>query len=474
MASPTTEDTLVVVERGAWTTCGAGRRLPPAARDRAPAGDGNTQEGMSMESAPPPRGGLPLSRVRVVELGHIVAGPSGGLILADLGADVVKVEEPRGGDQSRGMPNQGSTFYALNRGKRSLAVDLKHARGREVFGRLVRTADVVLDNYAPGVLERLGIGYTWGAALNPRVIYCSIKGFQPGPYGDRPLLDELAQMMGSMAYMTGPLGQPLRAGPSVIDIGAATYGVLATVAALYDREWTGRGQRIQSGLFETTVFLSAQHVSQAALSGRAPLPMPSRGMGSRLGWGVYQLFTTRDDRQVFIAITSNAHWQRFCAEFGLLDLLEDPSLDTNAKRCSSRPRVIPRIEALAGELTSAELVGRLEKARVPYAPVNTPLDVLDDPHLNSEGKLLEVHTAEGVTIKLPAVPVASDSFEIGVRGDPPALGQHTRELLAELAYSADEVDDLVAGEVVGVDGPTLNAASLGHEPEPAPTPKEIA
>jgi len=409
-----------------------------------------------------PTGRLPLNGVRVIELAHIVAGPSGGLILADLGADVIKVEEPRAGDQSRAMPNHGSTFYAFNRNKRSFAINLKAARGREVFGRLVRTADVVLDNYAPGVLERLGLGYEWGSRLNPRVIYCSVKGFLPGPYGDRPLLDELAQMMGSMAYMTGPAGQPLRAGASVIDIAGATYGVLATLAALYDRERTGRGQRIQSGLFESTVFLSAQHVAQAGLTGRAPLPMPARGMGSRLGWGVYQLFATRDGRQVFIAITSNAHWERFCKEFGLLDLWRDPSLDSNAKRAANRPRVIPRIEAVARSLDSAELVERFERVRVPYAPVNTPLDLLEDPQLNSGGKLLAVQTAGGDELKVPAVPVSSDSFGLGVRHQPPALGEHTRELLAELGYSAAEIEELAGSGVVGIDGPTL----IGTPDEP--------
>jgi len=289
----------------------------------------------------------------VLELSHIVAGPSGGLLLADLGADVIKVEEPRGGDQSRAMPNRGSTFYALNRNKRSLAVDLKSEAGREIFTRLVRGADILLDNYSPGVLERLGFGYEWGSSINPGIIYCAIKGFLPGPYGDRPLLDELAQMMGSMAYMTGPAGRPLRAGSSVIDIGAATYGVLATLAALVDRQRTGRGQRIQSGLFESTVWFVAQHLAQASLDGASPVPMPERGMGSRLGWGVYRLFKTADDRQVFIAITSNGHWQRFCKEFGLEDLGADPDLDSNAKRAANRHRTIPRIEAVAASLTAA-------------------------------------------------------------------------------------------------------------------------
>jgi crotonobetainyl-CoA:carnitine CoA-transferase CaiB-like acyl-CoA transferase len=393
-----------------------------------------------------------------------VAGPSGGLLFGDLGADVIKVEEPTSGDQSRAMPNQGSTFYVLNRNKRSLAIDLKHDEGREIFARLIQTADVVLDNYAPGVLERLGISYDWAANLNPRIIYCSIKGFLPGPYGDRPLLDELAQMMGSMAYMTGPLGMPLRAGPSVIDIGAATYGVLATVAAIYDRERTGRGQRIQSGLFETTVFLSAQHVSQAAITGQSPVPMPARGMGSRLGWGVYQLFATGDDRQVFIAITSNAHWERFCTELGLLDLLADPDLDTNSKRCEHRSKIVPRIEALARTMTSAELVAHLETARVPYSPVNTPLDVLDDPHLTASGGLVEVQTAEGDAIKVPALPITSSAFQPAVRHDPPALGEHTREVLAELGYPSDAIEHLLVDRVVRADGPTLNQPHRRDDP----------
>ncbi|MFN8634500.1 MAG: CaiB/BaiF CoA-transferase family protein [Chloroflexota bacterium] len=403
----------------------------------------------------------PLAGIRVLELSHIIAGPSAGLLFADLGADVIKVEEPTAGDQARGMPNYGSAFYALNRDKQSIAIDLKQEDGRAVFARLVQSADVVLDNYAPGVLDRLGIGYAWGSALNPRVVYCAIKGFLPtGPYGDRPLLDELAQMMGSMAYMTGPLGTPLRAGPSVIDIGSATYGVLATVAALYDREKTGRGQHITSGLFETTVFLSIQHVAQAAITGESPLPMPSKGMGSRLGWGVYQLFPTLDDRQVFIAIVSNAHWHRFCTELDLLDLRDDPDFDSNPKRCEYRPRIIPRVEAVTRTLTSAQLVAKLETARVPYSPVNTPLDVLDDPQVVGSGLLHDVRTEDGRTLHLPGLPISSDGFAPEPRCDPPALGRDTRPLLLELGYSEEEIARLIDARVVRADGPMLTTETL--------------
>ena len=405
-----------------------------------------------------------LADVRVIELGHIVAGPSGGLLLADLGADVVKVEEPRTGDQSRSMPNGGSTFYAYNRNKRSLALDLKTDRGREIFGRLVESADVVLDNYAPGVLDRLGIGYSWGSALNPRVIYCSIKGYLPGVYGDRPSLDELAQMMGGMAYMTGPLGQPLRAGASIIDISAATYGVVATLAALHAREQTGRGQQVQSGLFESAVFLLGQHVAQASLTGVAPVPMPSRGMGSRLGWAVYRLFTTADAREVFIAITSNAHWERFCKEFGMLDLWEDESLNTNARRSANRDRIIPRIQEIVAALTAAELADRLERIRVPFAPLNTPFDVLDDPHLNEGGYLLDVQAASGQPVQVPSLPVAGEGLGADVRYNPPALGQHSAEILAELGYAPEEITDLIERKVVAADGPTLFSTGPSASP----------
>src|SRR5919205_1509936 len=289
-------------------------------------------------------GRLPLAGVRVLELGHIVAGPTAALILADLGADVVKIERPDGGDQARRMSGNGSVFHFLNRNKRSMIIDLKAHAGKEVFRRLVRTADVVLDNYAPGVLDRLGLGYDDLAATNPRLVYLSLKGFLPGPYEHRPSLDELAQMMGGLAYMTGPRGQPLRAGASIIDIGAATYGVIAILAALAQRERTGCGERIVAGLYETSVFWVGQWMAMSALNGEPSVPMPEAGQSVRMGWGIFHLFPTADEgEQVFIAVTSNAHWERFCQALDLPDLFADERLKTNAGRNAAQEWTLPRI-----------------------------------------------------------------------------------------------------------------------------------
>jgi crotonobetainyl-CoA:carnitine CoA-transferase CaiB-like acyl-CoA transferase len=392
---------------------------------------------------------LPLDGLRVLELGHIVAGPSAGLLLADLGADVIKVERPGEGDQARVMPaGTAANFYFLNRNKRSIAIELKGAEGRELFLRLVKVSDIVIDNFAYGAVEALGLGYDVLARTNPGIIYLALKGFLPGPYEARPFLDELAQMAAGLAFMTGPKGKPMRAGASVVDVGAAAYGVIAVLAAVQQRSRTGVGQKITSGLYETTVFWVGQWLASYAATGEPSVPMPEMRQGTRMGWGIYQLFAAADDEQVFIGITSNAHWERFCTEFALDELLADERLNDNAKRVAARGWLPAQIGDEMRRYPSAELAERLERARVPFAPLRRPDQLVDDPHLNAAKQFVDTPLPSGKTAKLPKLPVRSTAYEFTLRHAAPTLGEHTREVLLELGLSKDEIDALASRRVI--------------------------
>jgi crotonobetainyl-CoA:carnitine CoA-transferase CaiB-like acyl-CoA transferase len=392
-----------------------------------------------------------LAGVRVLELGHIVAGPSGGLILAELGADVCKVEDPRTGDTARNQANAGTTFFSFNRNKRSIALDLRNEAGREILGRLVRQSDVVLDNYSDGALDRLGVGYAWGSGINPHIIYCSIKGFLSGPSATRPYLDELAQMESGLAYVTGLPGQPMRAAASIVDVGAATYGVVGILAALFHRETTGQGQNIRSGLFETAVFWMNQHFAQVQLAGRSPGPRDPgdvSGIGRSMGWGLYQLFETADGTQVFIAATTNRHWQRLCEVLDLPELGANPSLSTNALRSARRPYFVPIVAEAVKRFRSDVLLQILREADIPYAPVNPPTKLIDETHLNAGNHLVEVTLPDGRSFRQPRLPIEfgapPEGAEAEPRLPPPALGEHTDTILAELGYTPAAIEQLHA------------------------------
>jgi crotonobetainyl-CoA:carnitine CoA-transferase CaiB-like acyl-CoA transferase len=404
---------------------------------------------MTTEDRTPSADG-PLAGLRVVELTHIVAGPSAGFIFAELGADTIRVEPPSGGDQLRSGDNP--VFPFLNRNKRSLAVDLKSAGGLEIFRRLIETADVLVDNFAPGTLDRLGLTFDELSEMNPRLIHLSVKGFLPGPYEARPSLDELAQMMGGLAFMTGPRGMPLRAGASVTDIGSAAYGVLGVLAALIQREKTGRGQKVTTGLFETIVFWVGQTMAQAAVSGEPSVSFPDRPQSSRMGWGVYHLFTTSDEDEIFIGVTSNAHWRRFCEALELDDLASDSSLTNNEDRALARDWLIPRLRTEISRFGSTELQGLLDTAGVPFAPLRRPDQLLDDAHLLASGQLVDTPIPGHGSPKLPRLPFASSEYATGLRIGAPGRGEQTQEILTELGYSAQDVAAFASDGVVLVGG----------------------
>lgn len=353
----------------------------------------------------------PLGGLKVVEFTHMVMGPAAGGIFAALGAEVVRVE-PEGGDHTRTLLGSGAGYHSMyNRHKRSVFLDLKSPGGLDAAKALVADADILVENFRPGALDRLGLGYDGMASLNPRLIYCSLKGFLPGPYEDRTALDEVAQMMGGLAYMTGPPGRPLRAGASVIDVTGGMFGVIAVLAAIEERHRTGRGQKVQASLYETTVYLVGQHMAQFAVTGSPAAPMPARTSA----WAIYDVFQTRDE-PIFVGVVSDALWRKFCALFALDDLWADESLRHNNDRVVQRERILPRIRDLFAGLTRAEIIARLEGSGLPFAPIERPEDLFDNPHLTAGG-LEPVILPDGTETVLPVLPIEMASRRLGRPAD---------------------------------------------------------
>jgi crotonobetainyl-CoA:carnitine CoA-transferase CaiB-like acyl-CoA transferase len=374
----------------------------------------------------------------------MVMGPSCGLALADLGAEVIKVE-PLEGDNTRRLLAAGAGFYPVfNRNKKSLAVDLKRAEGQSIVHRLIDSADVLTENFRPGALEKLGFGHEALAKRHPRLVYCSLKGFLDGPYQHRAALDEVVQMMGGLAYMTGLPDRPLRAGSSVVDIMGGTFAALGIVSALREREKTGRGRLVTSALFESTAYLVAQHIAQFELTGEAPPPMSVK----RPAWGIYDIFETADADRLFVGVVTDTQWAIFCRDFGLADLAADERLNSNAARVKERAWMLPRLAVELKKHTKAELAAKLEAIGLPFAPISKPWDLLDDPHLKASGGFLETRTPGGKTFHAPTLPLALDGERLPKRNDPPAIGEGARELLAGLGYSAGEIDALAKERVI--------------------------
>ncbi|MEO6897362.1 MAG: CaiB/BaiF CoA-transferase family protein [Caldimonas sp.] len=384
----------------------------------------------------------PLAGLRVVELTHMVMGPTCGMVLADLGAEVVKIE-PIDGEGTRRLLGAGAGFFPMfNRNKKSIGIDLRHPAGAEAARRIAASADVVAENFKPGTLVKFGLDYASLAALDDRLVYVSHKGFLPGPYEHRTALDEVVQMMGGLAYMTGRPGDPLRAGTSVNDIMGGMFGAIGVLGALIQRGITGKGMEVQSALFENNVFLMGQHMLQFAMTGRHPAPMPARDNP----WAVYDVFTVRDGEQIFLAAVSDAQFVTFCDVLGFADLKADPMLATNNDRVRARPALLATLrERLAGR-GAGELAAIFERAGLPFAPIRKPEDLYDDPHLIATGGLADVVLPDGdkagQTVKTTLFPITLDGARLGVRIDPPRFGEHTAELLAGVGYAPAEIEAL--------------------------------
>jgi crotonobetainyl-CoA:carnitine CoA-transferase CaiB-like acyl-CoA transferase len=392
---------------------------------------------------------LPLAGIRVVEFVHMVMGPSCGLVLGDLGAEVIKIEPTPDGDNTRRLTGSGAGYWpTYNRNKKSLAVDMKAPEGMAIVRKLLATADVVTENFRPGAMAKLGLGYEGVKALKADVVYCSLKGFLPGPYEHRTALDEVVQMMGGLAYMTGPPGRPLRAGASVNDVMGGMFGAIAILAALHERAQSGQGQFVQSGLFENNIYLVAQHMMQYAVTGKPAAPMPAR----LSAWAIYDVFDTADGDQVFVGVVSDSQWKAFCESFGLADLGADPALAANNQRVRARERIMPRVRERFGQMTKAALMAACEQAGLPFAPITRPEQLFDDPHLNGSGGLTEIRLADGRTTRVPTLPFEMDGRRFGARLDPPAPGSHARTLLAELGYDAQAIRALVDARIVVLPG----------------------
>ncbi|HJS39239.1 MAG TPA: CoA transferase [Burkholderiales bacterium] len=373
----------------------------------------------------------------------MVMGPTCGLVLADLGAEVIKVE-PLEGDNTRRLMGAGAGFYPMfNRNKKSLALDLKRPEGKEIALRLIDGADAVTENFRPGALEKMGLGYEDLRRRNPRLVYCTMKGFLSGPYEHRPALDEVVQMMGGLAYMTGLPDRPLRVGSSVNDIMGGMFAAIGILAALRERETTGKGQLVRSALFENTAFLVAQHVAQMAITGEEPPPMAMKAPA----WGVYDIFGTKDGDRLFVGVVTDTQWEVFCREFGAAALAADERLKTNGLRVKAREWLLPRLQEILARHARAELESKLEAIGLPFAPIARPRDLIDDPHLNAGG-MVETHDPRGTTFKVPGLPLEMKGERLPLRRQPPTLSQDSRELLASLGYSAQRIDALFDDGVV--------------------------
>lgn len=385
-----------------------------------------------------------LEGLRVLEFTHAVMGPCAGMMLADNGADVILVE-PTDGSSTRRLKGFGTGYFSFyNRNKKSLAINLKSQEGLQIIYDLTKNADIIVENFGPGTMDRLGLGYDKLKEINESIIYCSLKGFLSGPYEKRHAMDEVVQMMGGMAYMTGRSGDPLRAGTSAIDITGGMFGYIGILQALYEKEKTGKGAFIKSSLYETCTFLVGQHMAYQSQVNYPIPPMPERVSA----WSIYRIFETQDQDKIFIGIISEKHWVRFCEAFEWEDWKEDSRLATNNQRIDEREWFIPELEQRISKFSKKEIINRCDQNSIPFAPITQPKDLYDDRQLNEGNSLMPIKMRNGKYAKLPKFPLEYNGTRIEKRCDPPLVGDATAALLKELNYSDEEIGELESNRVI--------------------------
>lgn len=391
---------------------------------------------------------LPLKNILVLEFTHAVMGPTTGLLLADMGAEVIHIE-PTKGDETRRLKGFGTGYFPFySRNKKSLAIDIKSEEGKKIIYELVKKSDIVVENFGPGTMERLGFSYSHLATRNSKLIYCSLKGFLNGPYEKRHAMDEVVQMMGGLAYMTGRPSDPLRAGTSIIDITGGMFGYIGILLALYEREKTGLGKEVKASLFETTAFLMGQHMAYGAITKIPVPPMPARVSA----WSIYRIFNTKDNDQVFIGIISEKHWERFCEVFNWSDWLKDERLKTNNLRIDNRDWFLPELEKRIAAFNKNEIITKCEEASIPFAPIAKPEDLFDDVQLNEGGSLLQTILPDGTATKLPTTPLDYGGEKASLYLNPPKIGEHTVEVLKSIGMN-DEAITKLKEQVIIATGP---------------------
>ena len=382
----------------------------------------------------PARSRGPLAGIRVLDFTRVVAGPYCTMLLGDFGAEIIKVEEPNGGDELRalGPPFLGDEsvfFLSVNRNKHSVTLDLKDAKGKQAVLDLARSADVVIENFRPGVMERLGLGYATLRRLNPRLIYCSISAFEAkSRYGDRPGYDLLISGVSGLQSMTGEPGRaPLRPGVNLVDLTAGTNAALGILMAVIARGKKGRGQKVSVSLMDGAFALLGQLAAIYLNTGTVPTRRPPEDLHPQIV--PYGTFMAKDERYLNAAVPNNKFWAAFCAALDRPDWAEDPRFATNAKRIANRSTLIPLIAARFGEDTRDRWIERLLARDVPAGAVNTIDEVVKDGYLDEVGMLVSMGHASCGKITAPGIPIRMSATPGAVRLPPPTLGQHNKALL---------------------------------------------